>query len=85
MMHAGWVLYPTQKMPMMPQYVLEFDDDDLGQPKRVEFGAENPAAALPLLKGENKFRQVKLWEGDRLLGELMRDGRGVWHLNDDPI
>lgn len=70
---------------MMPQYVLEFDDDDLGQPRRVEFEAATPAAALPLLKAESRFRQVKLWEGDRKLGELMRDGQGVWHLNDDLI
>lgn len=69
----------------MPQYLLEFDDDDLGQRKRVEFTAENPAAALSLLKDEGAFRHVKLWEGDRLLGDVMRDGQGVWHLDETSL
>lgn len=28
---------------MMPQNLLEIDEGELGQPKRVEFAAENPA------------------------------------------
>lgn len=66
----------------MPQYVLEFDDDDLGQPKRVEFKAENPSGALSLLQQERSFRHVKISESDELLGEVIRDGQGVWHLDD---
>lgn len=48
-------------MPLMPHCVLESDDDGLGQPKRVEFAAENPADMLPMVKTEIKFRKVKLW------------------------
>lgn len=66
----------------MPQYVFEFDDDKLGQPKRVEFAAENSATALTLLQEEAAFRHVKLYEGDKLLGDVMRDGQGVWHLGE---
>lgn len=69
----------------MPQYVLEFADDDIGQPKRVEFTAPNPAAALSLLEDEGAFRHVKLWKGERLLGDVMRDRPGVWHLDENPL
>lgn len=69
----------------MPQYSLEFDDDDLGQPKLMEFTSENPATALSLLQTEGVRRTVKLWEGDRLLGTLMRDRKGVWHLDEEPL
>lgn len=66
----------------MRRYVLEFDDDELGEPKRVEFTAESSAAALTMLEREAAFRHVKLWEDDKLLGDVMRDGQGIWHLDE---
>ncbi|MBO6527535.1 hypothetical protein [Erythrobacter sp.] len=69
----------------MPEYLLTFDDDDIGEPKRVEFTGDSPAAALTLLENEGPRRQVKLWEGDKLLGALMRDRNGVWHLDEPPM
>ena len=69
----------------MKEYVLEFADDDLGEPKKVKFKADTPSAAISLLEDENDFRHVKIWQGDRLLGDIMRDGQGVWHLDDERI
>lgn len=69
----------------MPHYSLQFEDDDLGQPKRLEFTSENPATVLSLLETEGVRRSVKLWEGNRLLGRLMRDRQGVWHLDEEPL
>lgn len=69
----------------MPLYSLQFEDDDLGQPKRMEFISDSPATALSLLQTEGVRRSVKLWEGDRLLGTLMRDRKGVWHLDEEPL
>jgi hypothetical protein len=69
----------------MPLYSLQFEDDDLGQPKRMEFTTDSPATALSLLQTEGVRRSVKLWEGDRLLGTLMRDRKGVWHPGKEPL
>lgn len=66
----------------MPQYTLEFEDDGFGEPKRVQFNAQNPAGALPLLEGEHAFRHAKVWEGDNLIADVMRDGQGIWHIDD---
>ena len=67
----------------MEEYVLEFADDDLGEPKKVKFKADTPSAAISLLEDEHEFRHVKIWQGDRFLGDIMRDGQGVWHLDEE--
>lgn len=66
----------------MPQYTIEFEDDGIGEPKRVEFTAKNPAGALPLLERERAFRHAKIWKGGELIGDIMRDSQGIWHLED---
>ena len=66
----------------MPQYTIQFEDDGIGEPKRVEFTAKNPAGALPLLESEHAFRHAKVWEGDNLIADIMRDNQGIWHLED---
>ena len=69
----------------MTEYLLEFPDDNLGEPKKVRFKADTPSAAISLLENEGVLRHVKIWQGERLLGDIMRDGQGVWHLNEDPF
>ncbi|QZD90012.1 hypothetical protein K3148_00930 [Qipengyuania aurantiaca] len=66
----------------MPQYTLEFEDDGFGEPKRVEFKAQNPAGALSLLENELALRHAKVWEGDTLIADIMRDRQGIWHIDE---
>lgn len=41
-------------------YTLCYEDDAFGLPKRIEFEAESPAAALEIAQGEADGRQARL-------------------------
>ncbi len=66
----------------LPSYTLQFENDSGGEPRKVEFEADNASAVLSALSEERDLRHVKVWEDGNLLGDVMRDRSGVWHLDD---
>lgn len=61
-------------------FILHIDQDDLGEPRRIEFDGEDPHLAFGILEREGVGRSASLYEGTRLLGQLKRTGRDFWEL-----
>jgi len=61
---------------------LRYADDGVGVEKRVEFRANDPAAALAFAHREASRRSAELWCEDRKLCTLRRVGAGsdVWEV-----
>lgn len=51
----------------MPDYALQFEDDGIGEAKRIEFEANNSKAAFDVLRSEAKGRSVVIEEDERVL------------------
>ncbi|MFN2100484.1 hypothetical protein [Altererythrobacter sp. MF3-039] len=46
----------------------------------IEFFGDEPTEVFQLLKDARPDRHYHLWEGDRCLGLLRRNGNGFWEL-----
>ena len=64
----------------MSTYTLQFESDDRGEPKTIEFQGEDPHAAFAILEHEASYRHVTVWEGDKCLGSVTRTRKGLWEL-----
>lgn len=65
---------------MIRTFSLKFEDDGLGQPKRVDFDGEDPAAAFDIMSREHCRRRAKLYEGKKLIGTLKRTDVDGWEI-----
>lgn len=66
----------------MRRYSLLLAGDRSGEPRRIEFEAVDPSAALELAEREGGDRSMELWENGRLLGTIRPMG-GFWRLSHD--
>jgi hypothetical protein len=64
----------------MRKYSLLLPADRSGEPRRIEFEATDPSAALRLAEDQGAERPMELWEGDLLLGTI-RPVDGFWSLS----
>lgn len=66
----------------MATYRLKFSDDELGSAKEIEFDAHDAGSALAVAQGERFGRRAELWESERRLCTLRREGpRGeIWRV-----
>ncbi|SKC02860.1 hypothetical protein [Sphingopyxis flava] len=67
----------------MRTYHLLLLDDASGTPRRVEFKADSPDQAFQVARNERDGIHVELWESDRLLVRMSKDG-AVWKLLPTP-
>ncbi|ALC13751.1 hypothetical protein [Sphingopyxis sp. 113P3] len=67
----------------MRTYHLLLLDDASGPPRRVEFKAASPDQAFQVARNERDGIHVELWESDRLLVRMSKDG-AVWKLLPTP-
>lgn len=65
---------------MIRTFSLMFEDDGVGQPKRVDFEGVDPAAAFDVMSREHCRRRAKLYEGKKLLSTLRRTGVDGWEI-----
>jgi hypothetical protein len=65
----------------MRNFTMYFEDDGLGEPRRIEFKGPDPLQALHIAKREDKGRTIALFEGDKKLGTIKRLGPELWHLS----
>ncbi len=74
-------------------YTLRYEEDALGLPKRIEFEAESPAAALEIAMGEAEGRRALLLADGEPLCQLVKaaaDPAPYWivardHARADPV
>ena len=64
----------------MRTFVMQFEDDGIGEPKRIEFLGDDPSQALAIAQRENTGRSIALWEGRKRLGTLRRLGSELWQV-----
>lgn len=66
----------------MAIYKLKFTDDGLGCAKEIEFEALDAGQALLVARGELSGRRAELWERERRLCTLRREGTqgDIWHI-----
>ena len=67
----------------MRTYHLLLLDDASATPRRVEFKADSPDQAFQVARNERDGIHVELWESDRLLVRMSKDG-AVWKLLPTP-
>lgn len=65
----------------MRNFILQFHDDGLGEPKRVEFESEDAHEAFSILGKEAERRRVTLFEGERLIATITRTASDGWQVN----
>ena len=58
----------------MSHYSLIYPEDGLGQPKRIDFRADNPSRALHLAHREASGRPAELWKDGAKLCTIKRVG-----------
>jgi hypothetical protein len=63
----------------MRTYSLLFKDDGSGEPRRIDFDARDPSAALELAERQGHEREMQLFEGEMPLGTIQQMG-GFWKL-----
>ncbi len=63
----------------MRTYHLLLLDNASGSPRRIEFRADSPDQAFQVARNERDGIHVELWESDRLLVRMSKDG-AVWKL-----
>ena len=64
----------------MPFFAMTLDDDGQGEPKRIEFTADDPHRAFFILEKEKTGRKAILWQDEKRLGALQRTENGVWQI-----
>jgi hypothetical protein len=64
----------------MRSFTITFDEDGTGEPRRIEFHADDPGLAFDLLEDAGAGREATLWEGDKRLGSLSLSEMGYWQL-----
>lgn len=66
----------------MTTYRLKFSDDGLGCAQEIEFDAHDAGTALVIAQREVSGRRAELWESERRLCTLRREGpRGeIWRV-----
>ena len=64
----------------MRTFMMQFEDDGLGEPKRIEFLGNDPSEALAIAQRENTGRSIELWEGGKRLGTLRRLNAELWQV-----
>ncbi|QZP08161.1 hypothetical protein [Caenibius sp. WL] len=64
----------------MPTYSLVFSQDECGEAQRIEFDADDPAAALSPALYARSGRAAELWDGNRKLADVIRWGPGFWQI-----
>ena len=62
-------------------FILKIDQDELGEPRRIEFDGDDPHLAFGIMEREGAGRAATLWEGERMLGKLKRVGQTFWELS----
>ncbi|KHK90942.1 hypothetical protein LK12_08310 [Novosphingobium malaysiense] len=62
----------------MPLFTITLDEDGFGEPKRIEFTADDAHQAFYILENERTGRKAILWQGQKRLGALQREDDGVW-------
>lgn len=64
----------------MATYRLKFSDDGIGSAREIEFDAHEAGSALAIAEEELFGRRAELWESERKLCTLRREGaRGeIW-------
>jgi hypothetical protein len=65
----------------MRTFIMHFEDDGEGNPRRIEFTDHDPLQALAIAQRENSGRAIALFEGERRLGTLRRLGGELWQLS----
>ncbi|MEZ5656734.1 MAG: hypothetical protein R3E04_12790 [Sphingobium sp.] len=65
----------------MPTYSLRYATDGLGEAKRIDFEASDPAMALELVKAEVSNRHAELWDACNMLCLMKYGDDGVWQLS----
>lgn len=63
---------PANVIPRKVTYTLRYDEDALGLPKRIEFEADSPAAALEIAMGEAEGRRALLLADGEPLCQLVK-------------
>jgi hypothetical protein len=66
--------------PVMRTFVMQFEDDGMGEPKRIEFRGKDPSQALAIAQRENTGRMIALFEGGKKLGTLRRINAELWQV-----
>ncbi|MBO9576142.1 MAG: hypothetical protein J7494_10425 [Sphingobium sp.] len=66
----------------MRSFIITLDGEELGDSKRIEFDAPDPASAFSILEREPLGKTAILWEGEKRLGTLRRTRiGGGWQLS----
>ncbi len=68
-----FVIISRHEYPMA-QYSLTYGDDGIGQPKQIDFLADDPSRALHLAHREANGRPAELWRDGRPLCTIKRVG-----------
>lgn len=69
----------------MRAFTLVFDNDGLGEPRRIEFTGTEPHHVFSLLEHEPTERRAVLWEGDQQIAVITRLSDDFWQLNPKEI
>lgn len=65
----------------MQTYTLQFDDAAASDPQLVKFDSEDGHEAFGILARMKTARKAKIYEGDNLLGTIVRTAQDGWLLN----
>lgn len=68
----------------MRKFTLRFDDDGVGEARRVEFDGEDPHHVFAILARERDMRQATLWEGEQFIARVKRTRADLWELSKSP-
>lgn len=64
----------------MDTYQLIFSDDGRGEPRKIEFDAEDAATALSIAHKEAPDRSAELWRDAQKLCTIRRKEEGFWQV-----
>jgi len=62
-------------------FILKIDQDEVSEPRRIEFDGHDPHLAFGIMEREGAGKSATLWEGERMLGKIRRVGQSYWELN----
>ncbi|WP_206520256.1 hypothetical protein [Altererythrobacter sp. BO-6] len=62
----------------MHHYILKVAGEPSSKPIEFAFDAENPSRVFDILENVRPDRWATLWDGTRMLGQIMRQKCGSW-------
>ena len=65
----------------MQHYTLQFEGGDPDEPDSIEFDSEDGHEAFGILSRTKVARKAKIYEGDNLLGTIVKTAQDGWLLN----